>query len=420
MLGASPAAAAARFGKPAEVGATRHDVGHLVLAVSAGGHAAMAAGTDAGDRNGHVVVATRAPGGRFGRLRDIALSGWPLPIGQIPSQPPPLALDARGRPLTVEQFEDGCCLRLRAVFADAAGRRRGSQVVTPAKPNWSGVLTSDQHGHAALESLAEGPLIRVATSTGGPFGKAAAVPRSELDAGAITPAPDGTLTATYYLGEEAQIARRGRSGRWSGPRRLFRSDRGETISQVRVHHAAAGRGAIAIHAGLAQPHRVVVAWGRGGSFAGPREDVAIGSPDFIDSAVDASGRLTVAWVEGERTVRAVSAGFGGRFGEVRTLWSAPEDRTVEYLDLAAGGGRTVASWTDYPTTARAAPIAVRALEVRKGRAVGEPQVVANPAANAYSSRLALDWRGGGVLAWIEQDERVTPLTKRLRAALLPL
>jgi hypothetical protein len=422
LVSCAPAGAAARFEKPRTVGTTQQDIGHLALAMAANGRAALAAGTEVGDEKGHVVVATRAPGGRFGTLRDIGLTGWPALLGQRLRQPPPLAIDRSGRPMTLEQFEDGCCLRLRAVFMASDGRLRGTQMLTPPRPNRSGILSSDGHGHAVVESFGEGPRIAVATSAGGGrFGSASAVPRPDLGAPLVTPEPDGSLTAVYSDSDEVLVARRSRSGKWSGPRRLFRSDSGELVSGARALHAGNGRTAAAIQVSNPPlPGRVLVAWRGSRGFGKVRQAAVIGDAPFADFAFDGAGRLTVAWVEGERAVRAASARFGGDFAAPHALWTAPEGQNVDYLDVAAGGARTMASWIAYPVVAGAPALTVQAMELRAGRPTTDPQVVAQPGRVAYSSRLALDAKGGGVLGWIE-EERVTGAerpARELRAALL--
>jgi hypothetical protein len=430
MLSALSAAPAsdARFGKPSTVGTTTADTGHIALAMAHNGRAAVAAGTDAGDGGGRVLVSTRAPGGRFGKLRELRLSGWPVqPSVALPGSPPPLAIDTVGRPITLEHYRDGCCLRLRAIFTDASGRLRRRQVVTPARPNWSGALTSDAHGHAAVQTFAENRNRVASALNGSPFGKARAVPESAIDGGFVTPAPDGSLFAEYVRGERALVARRSPSGRWSGIRELFASDRGEAVGGLRFLHARGVGSAAVIDAGSGTPGRTLVAWStRGADFGRPREAASTGDASFTESAIDAKGRLTVAWSAdrdrygGETSIYATSARFGGAFGPVRTVWRAPAGQGIGYLHLAAGGGRTVASWTANPMVSGAPRQTIRAVELRAGEPAGEPEVVATPADPAFSARVALDSKGGGVLAWVELGPVADgKQAKRLRAALLP-
>jgi hypothetical protein len=443
LLIAPAAHAADRFGKPTTVGLLSDKLGGLSLRMAGDGHTVLAVASAPYSSHGQLALATRGPGKPFAPFRTTHMAGWPMsPVIQLgmarATLPVSLGIDSRGRPIALEGYKDGCCVRIRARFFNAKGRPRKQQVLTPqSKRDWNAGVASDLFGDSVVESfpdpLDNGPQDHVATSVdGAPFEKARTLPQPGPSGHNVAPAPGGALLATYWDSYGVLIARRSPSGHWSHAKSLFRSADPSVDGPVSpgVLQPTVGRAALLLGVGFNAyaPEHLLISWSADGvHFAKVVDATNIPSAAPAMAALDATGRLTVVWEDdyneqthGYESLRAASARFGKKFSKPRTVTRLPTGYTVVGPDIVAGGSRTVVAWLSYDNRTTTGPDTLSAVELDSGRPAGKPQKIATGDRSFFGGALGLDSHGGGILAW-EQHVRAADgkLRTRVRASTLP-
>ena len=137
--------------------------------------------------------------------------------------------------------------------------------------------------------------------------------------------------------------------------------------------------------------------------------VGDGVQSHLQAAVEAGGRLLIAWAsqrvdEGEAaspaTVSFVTAAPGKAFNKARTLESVGPTGTGRYVSDPAvrlvTGGASLIAWTGYDQAS--SHYVVRVAQIDGGR-LGPAQTVSSTAVNAVLGDLAVEDDGGAALVW---------------------
>jgi hypothetical protein len=406
----APAAHGAQPVGPARtVGSKADQIGPPLLAVTEGGRIALAAGATQ-----RLYVVTRGRSGAFSPLREVPLKGF---LPQVLGSPLPyLALDESGRMMTLEyrvhksQTDPLCCNWPVALRLDSKARIDHAQRMAPRDRATEAVMASNRRGRTALMTFTghvQKPDARL--FTGSPNATLGSVkPPKPRGSAVVYAGPERLLVWDKDPQEAAYVFSGSGKGDWSPPRLLGRAQPGGAADGVYTAFGPNDRTLVVWHvlSGSFGTHTLHAAW-MDGDLVTRRQTIATldpNAPYAYSLAVDGSGRGTIVWVDGKRSVKSAHASAGGKFASPQLVWRAPEGRAVTYLGADGRPSGAIASWLAYPSVAGAGPETVRAVRIDMHGAAGAVQTVDTAAAKSsiYGTQVRLDANGAGAVAWLER------------------
>jgi hypothetical protein len=415
---APPASAAKVFGPAKTVGSVKSTGSLLGLAVTRAGRIAIGI---AGPPK-TLYVATRGTSGGFGPVRTVKLKGY-LPRFLVGGPITYLGLDESGRVATLEIRHENktynCCSWPAAVTLDSNARVLREQPLGPTDGNSSAIMDYDRGGMLAITTYSR--KTRLAIGSVGAKLHFVKLPAIEWEA--LTYAGPGRFVVWLRnLQDDVIVASGAGDGNWSR-RVLARGDGTGSPGQLRPAFGPGGRTLLVwgIYSDSFQVVTLHAAWLRDGKVTRTQTIASFadgkGGTQLLP-AVDAAGRATVVWRDGNTTLRVAEAAPGGKFSSGRVLWQTPKGQQIDYLGLAGGGSGAVATWLAYPADPGADPATIRAARLRPGQAPGPARVLntVDPHVSGIGlNRVALDAQGRGAVAWVEEvDSGLT----RLRVAMV--
>jgi hypothetical protein len=323
------------------ISAPYHFLGQVAGVDDAGGAAVLwrrerGAGTEAGD----VLVASRAPGGRFRRARQLSHGGRAQGAG--------LTVNGRGDAIAFWALSRGAS---RFSFRPAGGSFGRPQAL-PGKGGTVAIVLDEDGGLFAVWSKPDAatktqPVHSAYRPPGGAFGEPADVAgpppeRGLSDATIVANRAGNTLIAWKEGRAIKAIERAARGTSFSAPVTI--ADR--LTKYQRIYALELGSGGTALLA--IGPSPLTIRVRTGGAWSGPETFTAAKTLDGVNFSIDSRGDVAAVWADIDRSVKAVYRPPGGSFGPALQLGAprplAPGGDFVRPDVAIGGGGRATASW----------------------------------------------------------------------------